>query len=67
MTELIYRPDKAWARGTQASSSPGLGHRVFGASQSPQPSRPALRLICIASPEGRPHRQPVGEVEDGWS
>lgn len=70
MTELIYRPDKARAEGgggkAQASSSPGLGHKVFGTSQSPQTSRPALHLICIASPEGRPHQRPVGEAADGW-
>lgn len=67
MTELIYRPDKDWAGGAQAFRSPGLGHKVFGASQSPQLSRPALHFICIASPEGRPQRRPVGEVVDGWS
>lgn len=67
MTELIYRPDKAGAGGAQACSSPGLGHKVFRVSQSPQPSRPALHLIRIASPEGRHHRRPVGEEVHGWS
>lgn len=66
MTELIYRPDKAGPAEeglvgeAQASSSPGLGHKVFGTSQSPQTSRPALHLIYIVSPEGRPHWRHVG-------
>lgn len=67
MTELIYRPDKAgFGGGAQASNSPGLDHKVFGTSQSPQTPWPALHFICIASPEGRPHWRPVGEAADGW-
>lgn len=45
MTELIYRPDKAWAGGSSGFKQTGLGHKVFRAGQSPQP----LGLLCISS------------------